>query len=115
MYLFLFFFRKTSPCIILTDTSVFIPPLLPLLSSNMILPLYFLPPPVVPVVLVSVSEYFLALVGGPPSFSAFAFVFWGPLSGILTVLYESISLLIVSLMLPVLLCISLVGPSQGND
>ena len=71
-------------------------------------PFYFLLSPVVPVVQVYISLYLLALVVGFPYFRVVAFCFWGSLFDILLVLFEPISLFLVSFMWPVLMCIILV-------
>ena len=78
--LFTFFYRQTSPCI-LPRTYVFFLYYFQSFMKICNFPLHFLPPPVIPVVPVSISLYFPELVVYMPSFIIVAF-FWGPLFGI---------------------------------
>ena len=100
---FLFFYLDLQTGV--GRVSIFLLP--PLFLDILWLVLYFIPPPVVPVVRVSIYLYSLALLVGPPYFSIVDFSM-GPLFGLLLVLFEPISLFLVSRVRPVLLCICLV-------
>ena len=95
-------------------TFVFVSPLFLIFYAILQLPFYFLRPSVVPVVRVCLSIYLLSLVVCLISISVNSFVFLGPLFGLLLVLFEPISLFLVSWMWTFLLCISLVGFYQGH-
>ena len=94
VYIFLYSLYQTCPRILLRRFFSSSP--IPTLYAIIILPLYFLPPPMLSVVQVYISLYFLALMVDVPYFGVVAFVFWGPLFGVLLVLFEPISLLLVS-------------------
>ena len=76
IYTFLLISPSQNPPCLLLRPSIFLPPLFPLFYTILWLPFYSLPLPLVPVVWVSISLYFLSLVVGLYSYRVVAFL-WG--------------------------------------